>query len=435
MSERVLIMGAAGRDFHNFNVYFRGNKHYQVIAFTATQIPDIYGRKYPKELAGKGYEDGIPIYDESELTSIIKRDKIDLVVFSYSDVSYEYIMHKASIASAAGANFMLLGSRLTMIKSKKPVISVCAVRTGCGKSQTTRRVIEILRARGRKVTAIRHPMPYGDLVAQRVQRFANIDDLKKHNCTIEEMEEYEPHIAMNGVIYAGVDYAEILTHAEAEADIIVWDGGNNDLPFYKPDLHIVVVDPHRPGHELKYFPGETNLRMADVAVINKIDTANWEDILTVQENIHAINPHATIISAASPITVDKMGSIRGKKVLVIEDGPTLTHGEMKYGAGVIAAMKFGAEEMVDPRPFTVGSITETFKKYPEIGTLLPAMGYGKQQMRDLQETIERTKCDIVIIATPIDLRRLIHIRQESVRVGYYLQEIGKPDMEEVLKDF
>ena len=435
MSERVLIMGAAGRDFHNFNVYFRGNKHYQVIAFTATQIPDIYGRKYPKELAGKGYEDGIPIYDESELTSIIKRDKIDLVVFSYSDVSYEYIMHKASIASAAGANFMLLGSRLTMIKSKKPVISVCAVRTGCGKSQTTRRVIEILRARGRKVTAIRHPMPYGDLVAQRVQRFANIDDLKKHNCTIEEMEEYEPHIAMNGVIYAGVDYAEILTHAEAEADIIVWDGGNNDLPFYKPDLHIVVVDPHRPGHELKYFPGETNLRMADVAVINKIDTANWEDILTVQENIHAINPHATIISAASPITVDKMGSIRGKKVLVIEDGPTLTHGEMKYGAGVIAAMKFGAEEMVDPRPFTVGSITETFKKYPEIGTLLPAMGYGKQQMRDLQETIERTKCDIVIIATPIDLRRLIHIRQESVRVGYCLQEIGKPDMEEVLKDF
>jgi len=428
-------MGAAGRDFHNFNVYFRGNKHYQVIAFTATQIPDIYGRKYPKELAGKGYEDGIPIYDESELTSIIKRDKIDLVVFSYSDVSYEYIMHKASIASAAGANFMLLGSRLTMIKSKKPVISVCAVRTGCGKSQTTRRVIEILRARGRKVTAIRHPMPYGDLVAQRVQRFANIDDLKKHNCTIEEMEEYEPHIAMNGVIYAGVDYAEILTHAEAEADIIVWDGGNNDLPFYKPDLHIVVVDPHRPGHELKYFPGETNLRMADVAVINKIDTANWEDILTVQENIHAINPHATIISAASPITVDKMGSIRGKKVLVIEDGPTLTHGEMKYGAGVIAAMKFGAEEMVDPRPFTVGSITETFKKYPEIGTLLPAMGYGKQQMRDLQETIERTKCDIVIIATPIDLRRLIHIRQESVRVGYCLQEIGKPDMEEVLKDF
>ncbi len=435
MSERVLIMGAAGRDFHNFNVYFRGNKHYQVIAFTATQIPDIYGRKYPKELAGKGYEDGIPIYDESELTSIIKRDKIDLVVFSYSDVSYEYIMHKASIASAAGANFMLLGSRLTMIKSKKPVISVCAVRTGCGKSQTTRRVIEILRARGRKVTAIRHPMPYGDLVAQRVQRFANIDDLKKHNCTIEEMEEYEPHIAMNGVIYAGVDYAEILTHAEAEADIIVWDGGNNDLPFYKPDLHIVVVDPHRPGHELKYFPGETNLRMADVAVINKIDTANWEDILTVQENIHAINPHATIISAASPITVDKMGSIRGKKVLVIEDGPTLTHGEMKYGAGVIAAMKFGAEEMVDPRPFTVGSITETFKKYPEIGTLLPAMGYGKQQMRDLQETIERTKCDTVIIATPIDLRRLIHIRQESVRVGYCLQEIGKPDMEEVLKDF
>ena len=435
MSERVLIMGAAGRDFHNFNVYFRGNKHYQVIAFTATQIPDIYGRKYPKELAGKGYEDGIPIYDESELTSIIKRDKIDLVVFSYSDVSYEYIMHKASIASAAGANFMLLGSRLTMIKSKKPVISVCAVRTGCGKSQTTRRVIEILRARGRKVTAIRHPMPYGDLVAQRVQRFANIDDLKKHNCTIEEMEEYEPHIAMNGVIYAGVDYAEILTHAEAEADIIVWDGGNNDLPFYKPDLHIVVVDPHRPGHELKYFPGETNLRMADVAVINKIDTANWEDILTVQENIHAINPHATIISAASPITVDKMGSIRGKKVLVIEDGPTLTHGEMKYGAGVIAAMKFGAEELVDPRPFTVGSITETFKKYPEIGTLLPAMGYGKQQMRDLQETIERTKCDTVIIATPIDLRRLIHIRQESVRVGYCLQEIGKPDMEEVLKDF
>jgi predicted GTPase len=435
MSERVLIMGAAGRDFHNFNVYFRGNKHYQVIAFTATQIPDIYGRKYPAELAGKGYEDGIPIYDESELTTIIKRDKIDLVVFSYSDVSYEYIMHKASVASAAGANFMLLGSRLTMIKSKKPVISVCAVRTGCGKSQTTRRVIEVLRAKGKKVISIRHPMPYGDLVAQRVQRFATIDDLKKHNCTIEEMEEYEPHIAMDGVIYAGVDYADILAQAEAEADIIVWDGGNNDLPFYKPDLHIVVVDPHRPGHELKYFPGETNLRMADVAVINKIDTANWEDILTVQENIHTVNPHATIISAASPITVDKMGSIRGKKVLVIEDGPTLTHGGMKYGAGVIAAMKFGAEEMVDPRPYTVGSITETFVKYPEIGTLLPAMGYGKQQMRDLQETIERTKCDTVIIATPIDLRRLIHIRQDSVRVGYCLQEIGKPDMEDVLKDF
>lgn len=435
MTKRVLIMGAAGRDFHNFNMFFRGNKDYNVVAFTATQIPDIFGRKYPAQLAGKGYEEGIPIYDESELVKLIKAEKIDLVVFSYSDVSHEYVMHKACAANAAGADFMLLGAKHTMLKSSKPVISICAVRTGCGKSQTTRRVIQVLRNKGKKVVAIRHPMPYGDLVAQKVQRFATIQDLKAHNCTIEEMEEYEPHIDMGGVIYAGVDYEAILREAEKEADVIVWDGGNNDLPFYKPDLHIVVVDPHRPGHELKYYPGETNLKMADVIVINKIDTANWECVLEVQENIFNVNSKATVISAASPITVTDPSAIKGKRVLVIEDGPTLTHGEMKYGAGIVAAKKFGAGDIVCPRPYTVGSITDTFSKYPCIGTLLPAMGYGVKQMRDLEETIDRTPCDTVIIATPIDLRRLIKIKKTSVRVGYDLQEIGKPDMEDVLKGF
>ncbi|MBN1233866.1 MAG: GTPase [Candidatus Coatesbacteria bacterium] len=435
MTKRVLIMGAAGRDFHNFNMFFRGNKDYNVVAFTATQIPDIFGRKYPAQLAGKGYEEGIPIYDESELVKLIKAEKIDLVVFSYSDVSHEYVMHKACAANAAGADFMLLGAKHTMLKSSKPVISICAVRTGCGKSQTTRRVVQVLRNKGKKVVAIRHPMPYGDLVAQKVQRFATIQDLKAHNCTIEEMEEYEPHIDMGGVIYAGVDYEAILREAEKEADVIVWDGGNNDLPFYKPDLHIVVVDPHRPGHELKYYPGETNLKMADVIVINKIDTANWECVLEVQENIFNVNSKATVISAASPITVTDPSAIKGKRVLVIEDGPTLTHGEMKYGAGIVAAKKFGAGDIVCPRPYTVGSITDTFSKYPCIGTLLPAMGYGVKQMRDLEETIDRTPCDTVIIATPIDLRRLIKIKKTSVRVGYDLQEIGKPDMEDVLKGF
>lgn len=433
--KRVVIMGAAGRDFHNFNMFFRDNKDFEVVAFTATQIPDIAGRKYPKELAGKLYPKGIPIYDEKDLPKIIRDKKIDLVVFSYSDISHEDVMHKASIVLAEGASYMFLGPKETMLESSKPVISICAVRTGCGKSQTTRRVSQILRKAGKKVVAVRHPMPYGDLNKQRVQRFASLQDLDRHNCTIEEREEYEPHIVNGVTVYAGVDYEEILRQAEKEADVILWDGGNNDIPFFKSDLEIVVVDPHRPGHEIMYHPGETNARRADVIVINKVDTADIESIEEVRYNIDQVNRKATVIEAASPLQVSDPMAIRGKKVLVVEDGPTLTHGEMAYGAGVMAARKFGAKELVDPRPYAVASIQETYKKYPDIGILLPAMGYGEKQIKDLEKTINRTKCDLVVIATPIDLARLIKINKPSVRVGYSLAEIGNPNLEDVLKKF
>lgn len=433
--KKVVIMGAAGRDFHNFNLFFRDNKDYEVVAFTATQIPDIAGRKYPAELAGKLYPKGIPIFDEKELPKIMKDKGIDLVVFSYSDIAHEDIMHKASLVLAEGVSFMFLGPKETMVKSKKPVISICAVRTGCGKSQTTRRVSEILRAAGKKVVAIRHPMPYGDLAKQKVQRFATLKDLDKHKCTIEEREEYEPHI-MNGVIvYAGVDYEAILREAEKEADVVLWDGGNNDTPFYKSDLEIVVVDPHRPGHEVGYHPGETNTRRADVIVINKVDTADIDNIDEVRYNVNAVNPGATVIEAASPLSVSKPMAIRGKKVLVVEDGPTLTHGEMAYGAGVMAARKYGAAELVDPRPYAVASIQETYRKYPDIGILLPAMGYGDKQVKDLETTINKTKCDLVVIATPIDLARIIKINKPTVRVEYSLSEIGRPNLEDVLEKF
>lgn len=432
--KNVLIMGAAGRDFHNFNVYYRNNKDYNVVAFTATQIPNIEGRLYPPELAGDLYPDGIKIYDESELVDLIKKLKVDEVVFSYSDVSFNYVMTKASIVNAAGAALTMLGTTGTMLKSKKPVIAVIAVRTGSGKSQTSRKVVQVLRDNGKKVVSVRHPMPYGDLVKQKVQRFGSLDDLKKHNCTIEEIEEYEPHITMGSVIYAGVDYEAILNEAEKEADIIIWDGGNNDIPFFKPNLVFTVVDPHRPGHELTYYPGNTSLRIADVAVINKVVSANPESIRTVRKNIRDVNPSAQIIEAASPIFVDNPDLIQGRRVLVVEDGPTLTHGEMEYGAGMVAAWDLGAKEIVDPRPFTVNSISETFKKYPKIAKLLPAMGYGEEQMKDLQETINRTDCDSVIIGTPIDLGRILKINKPSTRVKYELQEIGQLTIEKVLKD-
>ncbi|TKJ42498.1 GTPase [candidate division LCP-89 bacterium B3_LCP] len=432
---RIIIMGAAGRDFHNFNLVYRDNEDFEVVAFTATQIPDIEGRKYPAELAGKLYSGGIPIHAEEDLPSLIKDHKVDDVVFSYSDVPHEYVMHVASHVIASGANFVMLGGEATMVKSTKPVVAVCAVRTGCGKSQTTRRVSEILQAGGLKVAAVRHPMPYGDLVAQRVQRFASVDDLKRYDCTIEEMEEYEPHIVRGNVIYAGVDYEAILRQAEEEADIILWDGGNNDLPFYKPDLHITVADPLRPGHEVAYHPGETNLLMSDVIVINKLDSADPDDVTDLRISIRDNNPKAVIIEAASPIAVEDPALILGKKALVIEDGPTLTHGEMAYGAGIVAAEKFGATEVVDPRPWTVGTITDTFTKYPDIGPLLPAMGYGEQQIRDLEATIAATDCEVVIIGTPIDLRRIMRIDKPSVRVTYDLQEIGHPNLEDVLKRF
>jgi predicted GTPase len=428
-------MGAAGRDFHNFNVYFRDNEEFEVVAFTATQIPDIDGRKYPAELAGKLYPDGIMIYNESELPELIKKFDVDQVVFAYSDVPYDYIMSRSAIVNAAGADFVLMGAKTTQLKSSKPVVAVCAVRTGCGKSQTTRKVAKILQEAGKKVVAIRHPMPYGNLVEQKVQRFAELSDLDKYKCTIEEREEYEPHIVSGTVIYAGVDYEAILREAEKEADVILWDGGNNDLPFYKSDLHITVADPHRPGDELFYYPGEANLRAADVVLINKIDTADPDSILAVRESIQMVNPDAVVIDGASPIFVEDYQLIKGKRVLVVEDGPTLTHGEMTYGAGVVAAEKFGAKELVDPRPYTVGTITETFKKYPEIGTLLPAMGYSDQQIKDLEETINKTECDVVVIGTPIDLRKLVNINKPAVRVTYELQEIGKPDLQDVLKKF
>ncbi len=432
---RVIIMGAAGRDFHNFNTVFRGNEQYDVVAFTATQIPNIDGRKYPRELAGTLYPKGIPIYPESDLPKLIKELKADEVVFSYSDVSHNYVMTKASIVMAAGADFRLLGAGETMIKSTVPVIAIVAVRTGSGKSQTSRKVCENLRARGKRVVAIRHPMPYGDLVKQKVQRYKTLDDLVKHECTVEEMEEYEPHIVNGTIIYAGVDYEAILREAEKEADVIVWDGGNNDMSFYKPDLTITVADPHRPGHEMTYYPGAVNLRLADVIVINKVETATRENIDIVRRNINEVNPTAIVIEAASPISVEDESVIRGKRVLVIEDGPTLTHGEMKYGAGIVAARKFGAKAIVDPRPWVVNSIADTFKKYPNIGELLPAMGYGDKQVKDLETTIDKVDCDSVIIGTPIDLRRIIKIKKPSVRVRYDLAEITKPDLNQVLDDF
>lgn len=432
MVVKVIIMGAAGRDFHNFNVFFRDNPNYEVVAFTATQIPNIEGRRYPPALAGGLYPEGVPIYPEEDLVELIRRYEVDRVVFAYSDVSHEYVMHKASQVVAAGADFWLMGAGSTMLKSNKPVVAVCAVRTGCGKSQTTRHVCDLLQKMGKKVVVVRHPMPYGDLAAQAVQRFATYEDLDRHHCTIEEREEYEPHLDRGVVVYAGVDYERILRQAEAEADVVVWDGGNNDLPFFVPDLHIVVADPHRPGHELRYHPGEANLRRADVVVINKVDTASPEGVAEVREDIYAVNPQAVVIEAASPIFVEDPGAICGKRVLVVEDGPTLTHGEMTYGAGVVAARRFGAAELVDPRPYAVRSIAATFEKYPHIGPLLPAMGYGKEQIEDLQETINRTDCDLVLVATPIDLRRLIDIRHPVDRVRYELQVIGQPTLEEVL---
>ena len=431
--KKVIIMGAAGRDFHNFNTYFRDNEEFEVVAFTATQIPNIDGRKYPSELAGNLYPNGIKIYDEKELSNLIKENNIDEVIFSYSDVTHERVMHNASLVNALGPDFRLLGNDKTMIKSTKPLISITATRTGCGKSQTSRKVVEILTEMGKKVVSIRHPMPYGNLNEQKVQRFAKLSDLEKNKCTIEEMEEYEPHINMGSIIYAGVDYEAILREAEKEADVIVWDGGNNDTSFYKPDLSIVVVDPHRVGHETRYYPGEANLNMADIIVINKIDTANLKDINELRATIRKQNPGAVVVDGASPISVENTDLIKNKTVLIVEDGPTLTHGEMKYGAGTVAAIKYGAKEIIDPRPFTVGSITNTFIKYPEIGKLLPAMGYGKQQMKDLEKTIAKTDCDSVIIGTPIDLRRVINIKKPSVRVTYDLQEIGKPTLKELIQ--
>jgi len=430
---RTLIMGAAGRDFHNFNVAFRDNPDYEVVAFTATQIPDIEGRTYPAELAGKRYPKGIPIYPESDLLKLIKELKVDQVVFAYSDVPHEYVMHKASMVMAAGADFRLMGKNSTQLKSSKPVVSVCAVRTGSGKSQTTRRVSLILRSMGFKVAAIRHPMPYGDLVKQEVQRFATYADLDKHECTIEEREEYEPHLDNGVIVYAGVDYEKILRQAEQEVDIILWDGGNNDFPFYVSDLKIVVADPHRPGHESTYHPGETNARDADVIVINKVDTADPQAIIRVRENLRSLNPTATVIEAASPLFVDNPAAIQGKRVLVIEDGPTLTHGEMAYGAGYVAAQRFGAKEIVDPRPFAVKSIAETYRKYPKTGPILPAMGYGRQQMKDLEATIKKADVDMIIIGTPIDLTRVIKLDKPYQRVRYELQEIGQPTLEDILK--
>jgi len=426
-------MGAAGRDFHNFNVVFRDNQDYEIVAFTATQIPDIEGRTYPQPLAGSLYPNGIPIVSEESLPALIREKRVDIVVFSYSDVSNQYVMERSAIVNAAGADFMLLGPAATMIEPKVPLVSVTAVRTGSGKSQTTRRVCQILKTNGKRIAVIRHPMPYGDLGAQEVQRFETHADLDKHHCTIEEREEYEPHIDAGTIVYAGVDYEKILRQAEADADVIVWDGGNNDFSFYKPTLSIVVADPHRAGHELLYYPSGINIRLADAVVINKVDTASLEDIHFVRENVLTLNPHATIIEAASPIQVDDPSIIRGRRILVIEDGPTLTHGGMKYGAGVIAAKRFGAEEIVDPRPYAVASIALTYRRYPKIGRLLPAMGYGVNQIRDLQQTVDRVECDAVVIGTPIDLGRLLTFPVPSTRVRYELQEIGLPNLERVME--
>ncbi len=439
MSRRnVIIIGAAGRDFHNFNTYYRKNEAYEVVAFTAAQIPDIEGRKYPTELAGPLYPEGIPIFSEEDLPKLIEDYQASECIFSYSDVSYQHVMGVGAIVEAAGASFVLLGPKDTMIHSSKPVIAVGAVRTGCGKSQTSRKIVEILMEKGLRVVVIRHPMPYGDLVAQKVQRYAELSDLEKYKCTIEEMEEYEPHIVRGNVIYAGVDYGAILNEAENDpkgCDVVLWDGGNNDFPFYVPDLLVTVADPHRPGHELRYYPGEITLRMADVVVINKIDSADLSGIQAVRKNIAAVNPNAVVVEAASALSIDDPSVVKGKRVLAVEDGPTLTHGEMTIGAGVVAAQKFGATELIDPRPYTVGKISETFESYPEIGTLLPAMGYGNQQLRDLEKTINNTDCDSVVIGTPIDLGRIINIKKPHTRVYYDLQEIGRPNLLDVLKDF
>ena len=426
-------MGAAGRDFHNFNVFYKDNEGYEVVAFTATQIPNIADRKYPSELAGRLYPDGIPIYDEKELTGLIKEYKVDDVVFSYSDVPHEYVMHKASEVQAAGANFIILGAEQTMLKSKVPVIAVCAVRTGCGKSAATRRICQILKEAGKKVVVIRHPMPYGDLVKQKAQRFETYEDLTLHDCTIEEMEEYEPHIEQGTIVYAGVDYEAILRKAENEADIIIWDGGNNDLPFYKPDVHITLVDPHRPGHEVTFYPGETNLILADIIIISKEEYADAENIIKVKENIKKTNPNASIIDASLHITVENLERIKGRRVLAVEDGPTVTHGGMTYGAAVMAAREYGASILVDPRPFAFGSIKETFNKYPDINNLLPAMGYDRKQILELEETINQTDCDIVITGTPIDLGRIIKINKPIVRAKYELQELSKPGLSNIIQ--
>ena len=434
MTRRVLILGAAGRDFHNFNTYFRNNADYEVVAFTATQIPNIDDRRYPPELAGERYPDGIPIEAESELSRLIVDLKVDVAVFSYSDVTHETVMHLASQVSAAGADFMLLGAHQTMVESKVPIVSVCAVRTGCGKSQTSRRVAAVLQSLGKKVVLVRHPMPYGDLVKQAVQRFEKYEDLEKHDVTIEEREEYEPHIGAGCVVYAGVDYEAILREAEKEADVVIWDGGNNDTSFFKSDLHIVVVDPHRPDHSMRYHPGETNVRMADVLVMNKIATADLENIELARQTARELNPEATFVEAASPLFVEDGSQILGKRVLVVEDGPTLTHGEMAYGAGWVAARKYGAAEIFDPRPYAVGTIKETFEKYPTTGDVLPAMGYGEQQTKELAETIEKVPADLVVIASPIDLRRLIEIKKPAMRVRYELQEIGVPTLETILTE-
>jgi len=431
---RILIMGAAGRDFHNFNTVFRDNAAYEVVAFTATQIPNIEGRVYPAELAGKLYPQGLSIYPESELTRLIHDLKVDEVVFSYSDVPHVYVMNQASKVLAAGANFKLLGPRATQVKSTKPVVSIGAVRTGSGKSQTTRRVADILRGLGYKVAAVRHPMPYGNLIAQTAQRFADYDDLDEYQCTIEEREEYEPHLDRGVVVFAGVDYEKILRMAEQEVDIVLWDGGNNDLSFYKSDFHIVVADPHRPGHESTYHPGEANVRMADVIVINKVDTANGDSVIAVRNALRELNPNAVVVEAASPLAVDDPAAIRGQKVLVIEDGPTLTHGEMAYGAAWVAARRFGAAEIIDPRPYAVGSISATYKKYPTTGNVLPAMGYGDAQIRELEQTINNTPADLVLIGTPIDLRRVLKLNRPAQRVRYELQEIGQPTLADLLKE-
>jgi predicted GTPase len=436
--QNVIIIGAAGRDFHNFNTCFRDNDDYRVVAFTAAQIPDIHDRKYPAELAGKLYPDGIPIYAEADLEKLIHELKVDECIFSYSDIPYNHVMGVSARVNAAGASFRLLGTHGTMLRSNKPVIAVGAVRTGCGKSQTSRRVIEILMSMGLKVVAVRHPMPYGNLAEQQVQRYATLDDLVKHKCTIEEMEEYEPHVTRGNVIYAGVDYQAILDAAEKDpdgCDVILWDGGNNDFPFYKPDLCITVTDPHRAGHELGYYPGEVTLRIADVVVINKMDTSHPDKIQQVRANIQKVNPGALVIDAASPITVDKPEIIKGKKCLVIEDGPTLTHGEMKIGAGTVAARKWGAAELVDPRQYAVGKLKNTFSTYPNIGILLPAMGYGKEQVSDLEKTINATPCDVVVIGTPIDLNRIVKINKPTVTVTYDLQELGSPNLQMVLGEF
>ena len=432
---RTLIMGAAGRDFHNFNVVYREDPRYEVTGFTAAQIPNIAGRRYPAALAGALYPDGLPIFPEDDLPGLIERLSVRQVVFAYSDVSYTHVMHRSAIANAAGADFVLLGPGATMLKARTPVVAVCAVRTGAGKSQTTRRVARLLHEAGLRVAVVRHPMPYGDLVAQRVQRFANLADLERHECTIEEIEEYEPHIVNGSIVYAGVDYAAILARAEAEADVVLWDGGNNDLPFYRPDLHIVVADPLRVGNELAYYPGEANLRMADVVIINKVDSADIGAIEVLRGHIRAASPDATVIEAASPVAGDHPELIMGKRVLVIEDGPTVTHGEMRFGAGTVLARKCGAREIIDPRPYVVGSLTATFQMYPNVGALLPAMGYGATQVGDLEATIARVPCDVVIVGTPIDLSRLITIAQPTVRVRYDLQEIGKPDLGDVMGRF